>query len=108
MAGKPAARAFDGQTTFVFSVELARPGLAVTAFYTFLTAWGEVAYATQFMTSENKKTLAVGLQTFVSQFKTEWGYLTAAAIMVLIPAVIVFLAVQKNLVAGLTAGGTKG
>ncbi len=102
----------DGLTPFGtfwrLILPLARPGLAVTAFYTFLTAWGEVAYATAFLTSDSKKTLAVGLQTFVGQFKTEWGYLTAAGILVTIPAVIVFLLVQRNLVAGLTAGGTKG
>lgn len=95
-------------TFYRLILPLARPGLAVTAFYTFLTAWGEVAYATAFLTSDNKKTLAVGLQTFVGQFKTEWGFLTACAVMVTIPAVIVFVLVQKNLVAGLTAGGTKG
>ncbi len=102
----------DGLTPFGtfyrLVLPLARPGLAVTAFYTFLPAWGEVAYATAFLTSDSKKTLAVGLQTFVGQFKTEWGYLTAAGILVTIPAVIVFLLVQRNLVAGLTAGGTKG
>lgn len=102
----------DGLTPFGtfwrLVMPLARPGLAVTAFYTFLTAWGEVAYATAFLTSDAKKTLAVGLQSFVGQFKTEWGYLTAAGILVTIPAVIVFLLVQRNLVAGLTAGGTKG
>jgi arabinogalactan oligomer/maltooligosaccharide transport system permease protein len=87
---------------------LARPGLAVTAFYTFLTAWGEVAYATAFLTDDSKKTLSVGIQGFVSQFDARWGTLTAAAILVTIPAVAVFVLVQKNLVAGLTAGGTKG
>lgn len=87
---------------------LARPGLAVTAFYTFLTAWGEVAYASKFMTSENRYTLAFGMQTYVGQFKTEWGDLAAASIMVTVPALVVFYVVQKYLVSGLTAGGTKG
>ena len=89
-------------------VPLARPGLAVTAFYTFLTAWGEVAYASKFMTSENKYTLPFGMQTYVGQFKTEWGDLAAASIMVAVPALAVFYVVQKYLVSGLTAGGTKG
>jgi arabinogalactan oligomer/maltooligosaccharide transport system permease protein len=87
---------------------LARPGLAVTAFYTFLTAWGEVAYASKFMTSEDKYTLAFGMQIYVGQFKTEWGDLAAASIMVTIPALAVFYVVQRYLVSGLTAGGTKG
>jgi arabinogalactan oligomer / maltooligosaccharide transport system permease protein len=90
------------------ALPLARPGIAVTAFYTFLTAWGEVAYASKFMTSEDKYTLAFGMQTYVGQFKTEWGDLAAASMLVTVPALVVFYVVQKYLVSGLTAGGTKG
>lgn len=89
-------------------VPLARPGLSVAAFYTFLTAWGEVAYATHFMLSEDRYTLAVGLQTYVSQFNSQWNYMAATAVLIAIPAAVVFYLVQKHLVAGLTAGGTKG
>ena len=52
---------------------LAKPGLAVTGFYTFLTAWAEVAYATAFMTGEQNMTLAGGLQTFVSRTEPTGG-----------------------------------
>ncbi|MFI6502564.1 sugar ABC transporter permease [Nonomuraea typhae] len=86
---------------------LARPGLAVTAFYCFMTAWGEVAYATVFMTQEEKRTLGVGLQQFVGQHWSDWGLLTAAAALIAIPAAVVFLLVQRHLVTGLTAGATK-
>jgi arabinogalactan oligomer / maltooligosaccharide transport system permease protein len=95
-------------TFWYLILPLARPGLAVTAFYTFLTAWGEVAYAQTFMITADKYTLAVGIQTFVGQFLTEWGLLTAAGVLIMIPAMIVFFFAQKHLVAGLTAGGTKG
>jgi arabinogalactan oligomer/maltooligosaccharide transport system permease protein len=88
-------------------VPLARPGLAVTAFYTFLTAWGEVAYATQFMTTPDRYTLAVGLQTYVGQFKAEWGAMTAASVMISALAAVVFFGVQRHLVSGLTAGAAK-
>lgn len=87
---------------------LARPGIAVTAFYTFLTAWGEVAYATAFLQTDRTLTLAVGLQQFVPQFNPQWHFLTAAAVLVTIPAAVVFFFAQRHLVAGLTAGGTKG
>ena len=104
--------AIDGLNPFgVFwrlIVPLARPGLAVAAFYTFLTAWGEVAYASHFLLSEGKYTLAVGLQTYVSQFNSQWNYMAATAVMIAIPAGCVFYLVQRHLVAGLTAGGTKG
>ncbi|WP_371100242.1 sugar ABC transporter permease [Streptomyces sp. PU_AKi4] len=86
---------------------LAKPGLAVTAFYTFITGWGEVAYASAFMTGEENLTLAGGLQTFVNQYTSDWGALTAAAVIIAVPAAIVFGLVQRHLVSGLTAGATK-
>lgn len=88
---------------------LAKPALAVTGFYTFLTAWGEVAFASAFLSAaDESKTLAVGLQVFVQQNRTEWGHMAAASILVAIPAVIVFYIVQRFLVAGLSAGSVKG
>ncbi|WP_063735711.1 sugar ABC transporter permease [Streptomyces sp. RTd22] len=88
-------------------VPLAKPGIAVTAFYTFITAWAEVAYASAFMTGEENLTLAAGLQTFVNQYTSDWGAMTAAAVMIATPAALVFAWVQRHLVAGLTAGATK-
>ena len=89
-------------------VPLAKPGLAVAAFYSFLTAWGEVAYSSIFMLSSDKYTLAVGIQTFVSQYNQQWNLMAAMGVLVAVPAALVFYLVQKHLVTGLTAGGTKG
>jgi arabinogalactan oligomer/maltooligosaccharide transport system permease protein len=88
-------------------VPLARPGLAVTAFYTFLTAWAEVAFASQFMQSSDKYTLPVGMQTFVNEFVSQWGPLAAGAVLIILPAAVVFFLVQRHLVSGLTAGAAK-
>lgn len=87
---------------------LARPGLAVAAFYTLITAWGEVAFASTFMLDDKKYTLAVGLQSFISEHDAQWNYMAATAVLIAIPVSVVFYLVQKNLVTGLTAGGTKG
>ncbi|MGE9808655.1 MULTISPECIES: sugar ABC transporter permease [unclassified Janibacter] len=89
---------------------LARPGLAVTMFYTFLTAWGEVAYASAFLNTNDKFTLAYGLQTFVPQAPALplWELMTPAAVLITIPAGFVFFFAQRHLVAGLTSGATKG
>jgi len=97
-------------TFWLLILPLARPGLAVTAFYTFLTAWGEVAYASAFLNTNDKFTLAYGLQTFVPKNPALplWELLTPAAVLITIPSIIVFFFAQKHLVAGLTAGGTKG
>ena len=106
------AAALDGLgpfgTFYRVILPLARPGLAVTAFYTFLTAWGEVAYAIAFIQTSDKYTLGAGLQQFVPQFNQRWELLTPAAILIMLPAGLVFFFAQRHLVAGLTAGGTKG
>ncbi len=101
----------DGLTPFGtfwrLIVPLARPGLAVAAFYSFLTAWAEVAYASTFMLSSGKYTLAVGLQTFISQYESQWNLMAATSVLIAIPAAVVFYLVQRHLVAGLTAGAAK-
>ena len=106
------AAALDGLgpfgTFYRVILPLSRPGLAVTAFYTFLTAWGEVAYAIAFMQGSKHYTLGAGLQQFVPQFSPRWELLTAGAVLITIPAAVVFFFAQRHLVAGLTAGGTKG
>ncbi|MBB1252223.1 sugar ABC transporter permease [Streptomyces alkaliterrae] len=101
----------DGLTPFGtfwrLVMPLAKPGLAVTGFYTFVTAWAEVAYATAFMTGEENLTLAGGLQTFVNQYSADWGSMTAAAVIIAVPAALVFGFAQRYLVSGMTAGAVK-
>ena len=82
--------------------------IAVTAFFTFLTAWGEVAYASAFIQTSNRFTLGYGLQQFVPRYNPQWEYLTASAVLLTVPAGLVFFFAQRHLVSGLTAGGTKG
>ena len=95
--------------TFVrLILPLARPGLAVAAFYAFLTAFGEVAFASTFMLSDDKYTFAVGLQSFISEHDAQRNLMAATAVLIAIPVSVFFYLVQKNLVTGLTAGGTKG
>lgn len=88
-------------------IPLARPGLAVAAFYSFLTAWAEVAFASTFLLSSGKYTLAVGLQTFVSQYESQWNLMAATSVLIALPAALVFYLVQRHLVTGLTAGAAK-
>ncbi|MHB9862341.1 sugar ABC transporter permease [Streptomyces sp. YIM S03343] len=95
--------------TFVrLIMPLAKPGLAVAAFYNFITAFGEVAFASTFMLDDTKYTFAVGLQSFVSEHDAQRNLMAATAVLVSIPVSAFFYLVQKNLVTGLTAGGTKG
>lgn len=84
------------------------PGLVATSVYGFITAWNEFLYAFVFMTDSSKYTLPVWLSTFSTAFGTDWGGTMAASTLFTIPVLIFFLAVQRNLVTGVTAGAVKG
>jgi arabinogalactan oligomer/maltooligosaccharide transport system permease protein len=93
---------------YMIILPLAKPAVAVTALFSFMTAWNEFILAATFMNSEKTYTLPVGLQSFVGQFAQDWGYFAAGAVLVSIPIVTLFFMLQKYLVSGLTAGGVKG
>lgn len=87
---------------------LAMPAIAITALFSFMTAWNEFILAATFMDQESMYTAPVGLRFFVGGFQQQWGYFAAGSIIVSIPVVALFLYLQKYLVSGLTAGSVKG
>lgn len=87
---------------------LARPALAVVALFSFLTAWNEYILAATFMNDPHSYTMPVVLQSYVTDYGTEWGNFAAGSILVSLPVVVLFFALQKHFVEGLTAGGVKG
>lgn len=93
---------------FRIVLPLAKPAVAVTALFSFMTAWNEFVQAATFMNKEDMYTAPVGLRFFVSGFSEQWGYFAAGSIIAAIPVVLLFLFLQKYLVSGLTAGAVKG
>jgi arabinogalactan oligomer/maltooligosaccharide transport system permease protein len=89
-------------------IPLAKPAIAVTALFSFMTAWNEFIIAATFMDKELDYTAPVGLRFFVGGFSQSWGYFAAGSVIVAIPVVFLFLYLQKYLVSGLTAGSVKG
>lgn len=84
----------------------ARPGVVAVAIYSFMTAWGEVLFASV-MTTDANRTLAVGLRLYSTQTAVYWNQIMATSLAVSVPVVIVFLLLQRSFVAGLTAGAVK-
>lgn len=102
----------DGASRFTIFyriiLPLAKPAIAITALFSFMTGWNEFILASIFMEEETMYTAPVGLRFFVGGFSQQWGYFAAGSIIVSIPVVILFMMTQKSLVSGLTAGGVKG
>lgn len=86
----------------------ARPAIAVTALFAFMTAWNEYIMAATFISDETRFTLPVALQRYVGSYDAKWGPFAAGAILVSIPVMALFYALQRHLVSGLTTGGVKG
>lgn len=89
-------------------VPLIRPGIATVGIYAFLTSWGEYMFASVLTTSQTSKTLPVGLASWMTMYTVDWGSLTAGAIMVTIPVLLLFSVMGQSFIEGLTAGAVKG
>jgi multiple sugar transport system permease protein len=106
------AAMIDGATRFgAFRrviLPLAAPGLLAAALYAFTQAWNEFLYALVFITDARRRTLPVGLSTFITGDVYGWGYLMAGAVLTTVPVIAAYMYLQKYMVEGLTAGSVKG
>ena len=87
---------------------LALPGIIATAIFTFIVAWNDFLFALVLIGKDELKTLAIGINEFFHMAVVDWGLIMAAGVMVTIPALAFFIAVQRYLIAGWGAGGLKG
>ncbi len=94
------------RTLFQIIIPAAVPGIIAVSVYAFMTAWGEVLFASV-MTNDTTRTLAIGLQGYATQTDVYWNQVMAASLVVSVPVVAGFLLLQRYLVAGLTAGAVK-
>jgi multiple sugar transport system permease protein len=105
------AARMDGCTRFQAFRKIILPvmtgGIAVTALFTFITSWNEFLYAL-LLTSEATKTAPIVIAEYNSVYGLAWGAMTAAAVLYSLPVIIVTLALQKQIVGGLTFGAVKG
>jgi len=87
---------------------MSQPGLLAAAIMVIMFVWNDFLIAFTLTISENRRLLSVGLYTYISNYGVEWGQLTAATMIALLPVVAVFFLLQRRLVEGLMAGALKG
>ena len=95
------------QTFLRVTLPLATPGLVITALFSFMTAWSEYLVAAQVLQESEMFTLPLGLKSFQDTMSTQWGLYAAAAILVSLPVVVVFMLLSRYLVSGMTLGAVK-
>ena len=87
---------------------VATPGLAATALYAFVLSWADYAYARTFLTNaQGNWTANLGITTMKGEYVTDWNEISAAAVFVALPIVVIYLFLERYLVGGLTAGAEK-
>ena len=87
---------------------MAAPGIVTTLIFIFINAWNEYTVALCMISNDLLKPITVGINIFNGYNMIHWQYLFAASIFAIIPVVIMFMSIEKNLTEGLTAGGVKG
>ncbi len=106
------AAKIDGCTGFsaLFRVVLpvARPGLTSVAIYTFINVWEEFLFALNLTSSSNMRTLPIAISMFSGEFSVDWGATMAAAAVVALPVLLLFLLCNRYFVQGLADGAVKG
>ena len=89
-------------------IPIAKPGIVVCAIFSFLYAWGDLAYGMTFILDQQKRPITAGIFNFMGQYGTKWSYLTAFAVVTIIPVALIFIFMQKYIISGMTSGAVKG
>ena len=93
---------------FCVLIPIAKPGIIVCAIFSFLYAWGDLAYSMTFILEQEARPITAGIYNFMGQYGTKWSYLTAYAIVTIIPVALIFIFMQKYIISGMTSGAVKG
>ena len=95
------------QTFFYVILPMMRPGLLTVAIIVGLNAWNEFVIAVTFLQNDNNVTAIVKFYSLTGQYSTDWGEMLAAAIIIVLPVVVVFVLLQRRFIEGMTAGAVK-
>jgi ABC-type glycerol-3-phosphate transport system permease component len=89
-------------------IPISTPALVAVAAFSFMLAWNDFLFALTFINSDSLRTLSVGLNTLLGRYYFDYGLLTSASIIMILPVLILFLYIQRMIVSGLSAGAVKG
>ena len=89
------------------TLPVALPGIVTAIIFTFVATWNEFTVALTLMSTIDKYPISIGITTFIGQYDIAWEYLFATQIMAIVPVVVLFIAIERYLVGGLTAGSVK-
>jgi len=95
------------QTFLYVILPMMRPGLLTVAIIVGLNAWNEFVIAVTFLQNENNVTAIVKFYNLTGQYSTDWGEMLAAAVIIVLPVVVVFVLLQRRFIEGMTAGAVK-
>ena len=84
------------------------PGIIATFIFNFVNSWNELFLAVTLINTDDRKTIPTALNGFISSFNIEWGPMSAAAVLTILPTMVLFAFASRWIVAGLTQGATKG
>lgn len=84
------------------------PGITAAFIFNFVNCWNELFLSVTLMNSDSHKTIPAALSGFITSFNIEWGPLSAAAVLTIVPTLVMFAVASKYIVQGLTAGAVKG
>ena len=89
-------------------IPIAKQGVVVCGVFSFLYAWGDLAYGMTFIIDQRRRPITAGIFNFLGQYGTKWSYLSAFAVVTIIPVALIFIFMQKYIISGMTSGAVKG
>jgi len=96
------------QTFYLIILPLSKPILATLAVMTFQNIWNDFLWPLVMLSSEPKRTLAVGLSYLIGQYSTDWQILMAGSVLTVLPIILLFFIAQKSFVESIKLSGLKG
>lgn len=95
------------KTFYRIMLPISQTGLITASVFSFLFSWNDLVYSLTFLSSQKARPLTAGIYNFISKYGIQWNYIMAFSTLIVLPVILIFIFLQKYIVAGLTAGAVK-